>query len=400
VYANGRRYLSTELDFQSRKPEGRINTASVSRMVISDVYAKGRPNALNGLRLLLAAGVLLWHSFALTGATFNWGDPAAQLLGQVFVDGFFAVSGFLIATSWIRTPRVRAFLVARALRIFPAFWVCLLLTAFLFAPLSVVLAGGSDPWAVFSSAGPYFYVLGNAGLIIFQRGIEGTLTSVAYPEAWNGSLWTLSWEFLCYLGVVVLGYCKVLENRLVLWGIFGLILTATVFELVVESDSITIASVLRFGITFMAGVVVAAYRDRIPVRASLIVLSIAVVVFASWAPSYRLIAALPLAYALIALGGAISHPKLQFKNDISYGLYIYGFPVQQLIASSALDMNVFVFWLLSAGGATVFAIGSWFIVEKPALRLKSKLTARPRRASNDYRAETVAVGEDGGRSSS
>src|SRR5271156_6089014 len=74
-----------------------------------------RRNALNALRLALAVSVILWHSYPLTGHVIPWA-ALRQLLGHVGVDGFFAISGFLITSSWLRDPRARDYFVARGLR--------------------------------------------------------------------------------------------------------------------------------------------------------------------------------------------------------------------------------------------------------------------------------------------
>ena len=87
-----------------------------------------RNNALNALRLAMAAEVILWHFFAVTGRV-PPSAPVRQLLFGVGSDGFFAISGFLITRSWINNPRVRDYLVARALRILPGLYVCLVVTA-------------------------------------------------------------------------------------------------------------------------------------------------------------------------------------------------------------------------------------------------------------------------------
>src|SRR5688572_10135071 len=101
-----------------------------------------RNNALNALRLALAASVILWHSFPLTGRGVS-SVAIRQLLSSVGVDGFFAISGFLITASWLSHPHVRDYVVARALRILPGLYVCLVVTAFVIAPIGVAIQGGS-----------------------------------------------------------------------------------------------------------------------------------------------------------------------------------------------------------------------------------------------------------------
>jgi hypothetical protein len=161
-----------------------------------------RHNALNALRLALAAEVILFHSFPVTGRM----PPAAilQLLFAVGVDGFFAISGFLIARSWLANPRLGEYLTARALRILPGFYVCLIVTAFVIAPIGAAIQGDSIA-KLLMSTGPIEYVLKNSAVINLQHDIGGTPIGIPFGGHWNASLWSLIWEVVCYLAVAVLG---------------------------------------------------------------------------------------------------------------------------------------------------------------------------------------------------
>jgi peptidoglycan/LPS O-acetylase OafA/YrhL len=128
-----------------------------------------RKNALNAWRLILAVGVIFWHSWPLTGHTIGY-QPVVRLLSEVWVDGFFTISGFLITASWMRRPRLKEYWTARGLRIFPGLWVCLVVTAFVIAPVSVWIQRGS-PLSVSSEVG---YVLNNGVLNAYYAGIGGT----------------------------------------------------------------------------------------------------------------------------------------------------------------------------------------------------------------------------------
>ncbi len=99
-------------------------------------------------------------------------------------------------------------------------------------------------------------------------------------------------------------------------------------------------------------------------------------------PNYRIVAALPLAYVLIVTGGTAKSPIWRLPNDISYGLYIYAFPVQQVLAGmGAISLGIGWFALLSLIATVPLALASWLLVEKPSLRLKSVLGTAVVRAS-------------------
>ena len=342
------------------------------RATLADVFDP-RANGLNAVRLALAIGVIAYHSSPLTGREIPWA-PLRQLLGHVWVDAFFAVSGFLIVGSWLRRPDVRAFLTARALRILPGFWVCLLLTAFVVAPVGVALGGG-DGLALVRSGAPLDHVLANAAVWIREFDVGGTPTGVPYEGAWNGSLWTLRWEIGCYVGVLALGVLGLLRRRWVLaacagaaWLALGATSTGVVGNGLVDDAA-------RFGLVFLCGALVHQHAGRLPASWRGVGLASAVVVLASLLPDYRLLAAPFLAYAVVVTGALLRHPRWRLRDDISYGTYIYAFPVQQLLAVvGAATLPVGAFALLSTLLTLPVAAASWFLVEKPALRLK-----RPRR---------------------
>lgn len=189
----------------SRRPQ-RTGSARPSLAQAFDT----RNNALNVWRLVLASGVILQHSWPLTGRKIH--PPVEQLLTQVWVDGFFAISGFLITASWVRNPRLREYFVARVLRIFPGLWACLIVVAFVIAPISVAIQGGSPARLLLSSA-PIQYVLNNAVLNVYHLGIAGTPRNVPFPGVWDGVLWTLIFEFFCYIAIAVAGVAGLLKRR-------------------------------------------------------------------------------------------------------------------------------------------------------------------------------------------
>jgi len=358
-------------------------------------------NALNASRLAMATGVILWHSWPLTGRGVSF-SPAHQLLRDVWVDGFFAISGFLITWSWFRNPRVRSFFAARALRILPGLWVCLIVVAFVIAPVAVAIQGGS-PGKLLLSRAPLEYVLGNSAVVITKNDIGGTPTGVPSPGVWDGSLWTLLWEVLCYVAVAGLGVVGLLRRRWCIPGFLALALAWSallppwgVFADLVESQrSIdpsaavllvqTVAA--RFSVMFFAGALIYQYRNVIPARWSMVWLSLLVVLASSLLPNYRLIGAIPLAYAIIVSGSLVRNKYLGLRTDLSYGVYIYAWPMQQLLVICGLAfLNPFVFAIVSAAATLPLAALSWFLVEKPSLALKSRLTNRGRAAVAEPRS--------------
>ena len=350
-----------------------------------------RNNALNAWRLTLATGVILWHSWPLTGRRISF-EPVHQLLSDGWVDGFFAISGFLITWSWFRHPRARDYFFARGLRILPGLWACLIATAFIIAPIAVAIQGGSAA-KLLQSRAPFEYVYRNYAVSIHMPDIGGTPVGVPFSGLWNGSLWTLIWEVLCYIAIAILGAAGLLHRR---WLIPALLALALYWSaklppssLFAEGagaqqhmDAATDRLVMgvwaaRFACMFLAGALLYRFRDVIPARWSLVAVSIVIVLAASLLPNYRVIAAIPLAYAIIVSGALIHNQRLRLKTDFSYGVYIYAFPIQQLLVICGLAfLNPFAFAIIAAIITLPLAALSWYLIEKPAISIKSRLKRR------------------------
>ncbi|WP_423446119.1 acyltransferase [Kocuria sp. KSNUG] len=327
----------------------------------------GHDNALNLVRLFLAALVVFGHSSPLGGfPSHNWHDFSGTA-----VNGFFAISGYLIAGSRVRTS-LQGFLWRRALRIYPGFWVALITTAFIVAPLAALIGG--ETWVPQSAVG---YVVNNATLYIRQWHIEELLTSVPYPGAWNGSLWTLWFEGMAYLMAGVLLSFSLVRRR-PLPFLAGLLLVVLVLQ-VLAPGALDISTgrylqALRLAGFFLAGMTLWAARDRVPARWWLGVPACLAVIALQWTPapwSWAL-TALPIAYATLWLGAALP-TRMGSRTDLSYGTYIYAFPFQQLLAVLGAH-TVLGYWGYSIASllcALAAAWVSWTVVEKPAMRWKS-----------------------------
>ena len=334
-----------------------------------------RANALNSFRLALATAVILWHTFPLTGRHLPF--AVHQLFSQAWVDGFFAVSGFLITSSWLSRPRLGVYFAARALRILPGLWICLTVTAFVIAPIGVAIQGGSAARLLLSSA-PVEYVVKNSAVWIFQVDIGGTPRGIPDPGMWNGSLWTLQYEVLCYIAVAGLGLVGLLARRWFLLAAMALAVTwAALASYPLDGVATVAQNGARFAVMFLAGALLHHFRDMIPARWSLVAVSVAVVLVTTLLPDYRLVAAIPLAYAIIVSGALIHNERFRLRNDLSYGVYIYACPIQQLLVICGLGtLNPIVLTIIAAVATLPFAAMSWFLVEKPAMALKARIRVK------------------------
>lgn len=306
-------------------------------------------------------------------------------MGTMAVDGFFALSGFLIVGSWLNSPSTGRYLWRRCLRILPGFWTCLLVTALVLLPLAALAEFGTLaglPWTGDQSV--LSYVVGNAALFVQQHEVPGLLGG----EAVNGSLYTLFYEFACYLAIAALGALGLLRHRV--WPLLAV--TAAVWLLAVSelldgafltSRSSTLEIALRFGAMFLAGAVAAKFAPRLPMGpvggAVAVVVLVQSVVLASMAATpeastlvYVVIAPAAVAYLVLLAGASPRLHRIGARRDLSYGLYVYAWPVQVLlllVGGAAWSLPVYT--AASLAGALVLALASWTFVESPALRFKS-----------------------------
>ncbi len=331
----------------------------------------GHDNALNFLRLILATTVILGHSVPLGGFPYPWLETWADSA----VDGFFVLSGFLIAGSRMRLGLL-AFLWRRVLRIMPGFWVCIVVVAFVFAPLA-----GRYPGEEYIRQSAIEYVVANGGLQIHQWGIDNTLETVPFPYEWNSSLWTLIYEFRAYLLAAVLLWLPPIR-KYAAFIVPVLAVAAGVAALGEWGYDIFGTPWLdldakRFFAFFAAGM--ALYFLGGWIRSSLVAAGIAGVAvvairIASY-PWYLGVAPLLLGYVLLVLGGRLP-VRLGARNDISDGVYIYAFPVQQMLAlSGGHALGVLGFAAVSTALTVPLAWVSWKLVEEPAMKLRRLVPA-------------------------
>lgn len=323
-----------------------------------------RRNSLNALRLILAGLVIVSHAWPLGGFGAD-PSPARQSLGHWAVLGFFAVSGYLIAASRVRGG-FGTFLAARVLRIYPAFLVCLVVVAFVAAPLSTALTPGS--WTPSAGAS---YVAHNVLLKIEANTVGGTIPRAPHGPAWNGSLWTLFYEFLCYLLIGVLLSSPRRWHGPVVASAF--VVTAVGAQVTVHRTG-TAADFLSLAPVFLAGSLLFLYRDRVPFSRPLGVAALVLTPLVGELNVASSVGAPVIVYACFWLGVELPLQRVGQRNDISYGVYIYAYPVQQLLVAAGWNRHgVWLYILLSVLVTVPLAVASWFGVERPALDLKKRL---------------------------
>lgn len=340
-----------------------------------------RLNNIDFLRLALALLVVFAHSFAVTQGTV---EPFLRLTrgqatgGSIAVDAFFILSGFLITASYERSRSIVSFLKKRIARIYPAFLVLTVVTALCLLPLAGGRLEGRD-W------------LGKTGLVITSivrlKDIKSFEAFAGNPfsHVVNASLWTVSYEFLCYLGVAVLGLTMVLHRRRALALLFAASIVVSLLYLRFHWQSPHSLPAVLFGYPqawarlipmYLAGVVFYLYRDCIRLHRWGAILSVFAMAVACVIPlGYALLFPVFGTYLLmyVAFWERLPLHRIMCFGDLSYGTYLYAFPIQQLVVQY-LGLRDTPVRLFATATPLVLAAAalSWFFVERPALRASKR----------------------------
>jgi len=343
-----------------------------------------RDNNINTLRFLGALFVLVGHAFILCNGRGGPYDPITELikpytafharLPGLGVAMFFALSGYLVTRSFENRPHLLAYLEARVLRIYPALWVTLLLTVFVLGPAVTSL----ELAEYFSHSGTWRYLGVNALLFpeIYYP-LPGVFLDNPQSGGVNGSLWTLPVEIRMYVIVACMGVLGLLKRR----AVFNLVGVLMVIWYVVSPDQFFLLHRVtheRLGLYFLIGALFYVNRDLLQFHWLGLVLFGLLCFAAFGTPFYNPVFALAFSYLVfyVAFHPTSRLPDLAGRGDFSYGLYLYAFPATQLL--------IYLFgpsspWLITAGTfllAMLFAIGSWYFVEEPCLRLKGRFSGR------------------------
>lgn len=340
-----------------------------------------RNNNFTFIRLAAASLVIVFHSFKVRGIKL---DPISQLigferLGSIAVATFFVVSGYLIASSLQRSPSMFIYLKKRILRIYPAYITVLIVTVFILGPCV-------------SSLGFYKYFLNINLFDLFKHvylynwdiRLPGVFGNLPQKYFINNALWTLPVEFTAYLIIMIIFPLKKIKPEILIIVIVLLGIGYFIMDLMdskpVHLLNMNVMWVSKFFIFFFMGALLKVGRNFIKFskgnfiivgtvffascfieRGSFLVLHQAIY-FLTWPYIVICFAYLPIPY----IG------KLDRFGDISYGTYLYAYPVQQIIVGVE-GANIGSLRMILYSLAISLSLGalSWVMIEKPALRLKN-----------------------------
>lgn len=350
----------------------------------------GHNNNFGIVRLLAAAMVMFGHSFILQPAMGRV-DPLHVLTGHDYsgslaVYAFFFLSGILISQSWDRQSTLGSYAALRIGRIWPALIVCIVLITLVAGPL-LSTQSLSSYYADKQTVG---FLTRN---IVLFSGLRTRLPGLFDDNAFHGvnsSLWTLPVEVMCYVMIAVLGLLSLARGKvratigvivaLAVWyATFHIHLRIPIVEVILkdltEKPGDFSAHPVPF---FIAGFFAYHFRDKLPLRGDVAVVLCVVYVLTRQQPWADALLYVTFVYGLLVFSALPQLKALRPDWDISYGLYIYGFFVQQVVASYFPQQDNFIGLAMSIVITAIIAAGSWFLVEKPMIALVRRMLGKRR----------------------
>lgn len=343
-----------------------------ARSTVAEALANPHNN-FGLLRLVMALAVVVSHAFSVTDGRVEqepWFQTTGFTLGEHAVNGFFAISGFLVTMSFVRRGW-RDYVVARLLRIAPGLIAATLIVALVLGALMTTL----DVSAYFRHPRLWRFITGTLTTFKSAAALPGVFENnpLQFPL---GTVWTLKYETLCYIGVLVAGFAGILARpRIALAAMLALTLAVILREVLTPDGPKGTETVFRLPLIFLAGGVIYLYREKVPLSLPLLALALAALVPLSFTPLYKAALYLVTAWGILvlALAPVLTRRSTEPPADLSYGVYLYGWPVQQALHALLPSLGA-VALLWPSLAATVFVAAlSWYLIEKPALGLKRRL---------------------------
>jgi peptidoglycan/LPS O-acetylase OafA/YrhL len=362
--------------------------------------------------------VVFDHSFVLLKIPAPFPNIGGMSWGFVGVLIFFSISGFLVSRSWAKNPRLVPFAIKRALRIMPALIVVLLLSALILGPLVTV-----DPLRIYlDNPETKAYVVNNA-MMQSDYDLPGVFLHNLYPLAVNGSLWTLPLEIKAYVFVALVGLVGLFTRfRGVLVGLAILVLltcvdslrssipganhfVASLVDIQASPELVYLTKLGTYTVyaDMFAAFVIAAtlfsLRRWVAMRWEIAVFAVAcfgiTIVVGGSAPLIGAVVMGPYLVLYLAYRTTAFFRLPDRFGDYSYGIYIYGFPIQQTISFLFHTTSGWLMFVVAMPLTSVAAVLSWHWIERPALNIKSRLVgAEPPPGTDEDGDESSEIGED------
>lgn len=329
-----------------------------------------RSNNLQLLRFVAAVLVIIAHSYSI-----STGDSKGEILlyitnGQLGLGGlavsiFFCAGGYLIARSIYRINSTMEYFKARIIRLFPSLFVVVFVCSFIMGPIVSSLSLTE----YFKNVQVYKYML-NAVLVL-QHSLPGVFSENIYIDTVNGSLWTLPVEFLCYVGCFFMWKVHLLEKKKILLSIPMVLVGIAAIYFVVHYLGISVLlEAIRPMLLFYVGMLFYVRRDDIIFSNKYLVSCILGIIISIPLHILNVVWIICFPYILLYFCFGLHQIPEKIGNigNLSYGIYLCAFPIQQwIVYMSGGSMNPFVNMLLAIPAAIVCGELLYIFVEKPLM---------------------------------
>ncbi|MBV6823106.1 acyltransferase [Pseudomonas sp. PD9R] len=324
------------------------------------------------LRLVAACAVIWGHAYALVPGSATT-EPIGRLLGfdysgSLAVEFFFFLSGILVTNSWINNSSPLDFILARFFRVFPAIFVSAAVCILLLGPMLTTLPLNSyfSDSSIFTEIFRHPYV---------QYSLPGVFEHTNFPLT-NGSIWTIRYELIMYAMLLAAGLCGVFRHRLFATVVLIAILVTSMFF----PEEIKLVGLMNIDIGgrlpafFVFGALLALYKDQASINIRVV---FGLILFA-WI--FRHGSAFQLvfypAFLITALWLMTTEPikALRLPGDFSYGIYVFGWPIQKVIAAEFPSFSIHENQAVTIAATFALASISWYLIEKPCIRFGRQLS--------------------------
>jgi peptidoglycan/LPS O-acetylase OafA/YrhL len=347
----------------------------IAGRTLADCLDRGRDNFLV-LRLVAALLVVLGHSYLIVGGGVHVDEPLHRILPRTYshlagVAMFFAISGFLITLSFERKPDLVRFVRARVLRLWPALVVVVALWAFVLGPMLTTLSPAEYFGAGDDHGTAYRYFWSNISLFRVWPWLPGLFESNPIARYVNGSLWTIPWEATMYVAVALAGVLRLLRFPWLASAVIVALVVALVVWPIYSSDAAATGKLplgYELAACFGSGSIACLLRRYVPVSTGVMLL-LAVVALAG---RDTLLIWPAILYFVFWFAYVPRLPAMPRELDLSYGTYLWAFPVQQTVVQLAGVQSPLGLFAIVTPIVLAIAAASWFLVERPALRLKQR----------------------------
>ena len=327
-------------------------------------------NNLDLIRILLSCLVIIGHAPILNGASNLWVDPIGNFFtftysGALAVKLFFFISGLVVTNSFLTNRSPVYFIISRFFRLIPSLLFVLVVTVFIFGPILTNLSLGE----YFSSLDGLRYIRNN---LIFSTdySLPGIFSDNLYKTAVNGSLWSLNYEVGCYIILLAAFLLLTDKNKYYLNIPIAIIIIDTLLPsriifnwLGTNPEGYLLPASFAFGVLF------AVNADKIQIKLNTVIASFLIYYTFNVTAFAQLIFIFASCTLVIYLASNKFIRKLKPKYDISYGIYLWGFLIQQALYHFLGHIYVGYHCLLALLVSILLALITNVIIEKPFIKI-------------------------------